>query len=170
MVIKVGDQLPEAVFTVMGAQGPEVKSTADIFSGRAVALFALPGAYTPVCHRQHLPGIVAMADQLKKRGIDTVACTAVNDVFVLDRWAEEHGSNGNIIMLADGNAEFALKTGLAVDLSRFGLGIRSNRYVMLVGNGVVKLLSVEDLLMNHEKSSARTLCELMDKPSQTAAS
>jgi glutaredoxin/glutathione-dependent peroxiredoxin len=161
-MIKVGERLPDAAFTAMGPTGPEVKSTADVFNGRSVALFALPGAYTPVCHRQHLPGIVALGDVLRSQGIDTIACTAVNDVFVLDHWIHEHDPNGKVLMLADGNAEFALKTGLAVDLSRFGLGIRSNRYVMLVADGAVRILSVEDSLMSHDKSSAKTLCSLME--------
>lgn len=159
--IAEGERLPDAAFTVMGASGPEVKPTAEIFSGYSVALFALPGAYTPVCHREHLPGIVALCDTLIASGVDIVACTSVNDVFVLDRWGRDHDSKGKVLMLADGNAEFALKTGLAIDLSKFGLGIRSNRYVMLVSDGVVKLLNVEESLMNHDKSSAKNLCSLM---------
>jgi peroxiredoxin len=157
-MIKVGDQLPDTVFTVMGAQGPETRSAAAVFGGRSVALFALPGAYTPVCHKEHLPGIIALANEIKRRGIDTVACTAVNDIFVLHHWAHEHGADGKVLMLADGNAEFALKTGLAVDLTKFGLGIRSMRYAMLVGNRAVKLLNVEEALLNHDKSSAATFC------------
>lgn len=160
-IIKVGERLPDAAFTAMGPTGPQLVSTADVFDHKAVALFALPGAYTPVCHRQHLPGIVALSDALMSQGIDTVACTAVNDVYVLDHWAKEHGVNGKVLMLADGNAEFALKTGLAVDLSEFGLGIRSNRYVMLVSDGAVKILSIEESLMGHDRSSAKTLCGLM---------
>ncbi len=109
MTLKQGDKLPDAMFGVMTAEGPELKSTAEIFRGHRVALFGLPGAYTPVCHRQHLPGIVALQPMLESHGIDTVACTAVNDVFVLDRWAKEVGARGKIVMLADGNGDFAGK-------------------------------------------------------------
>jgi peroxiredoxin len=161
MTIRIGDRVPEAAFTVMGTDGPELRTTGELFSDRVVALFAMPGAYTPVCHREHLPGIIAVSSDLMSRGVDTIACTAVNDIFVLERWAEEHGNAGRLLMLADGNAEFALKAGLAVDLSKFGLGIRSNRYVMLVGNCTVRLLEVEDALLSHDKSSAKNLCRLM---------
>ena len=161
MMIKAGDQIPDAVFTVMGPQGPQARSTADIFHDRAVALFAVAGAYTPTCHKQHLPGIIALSDEIKRMGIDTVACAAVNDIFVLDHWANEHGGAGNVLMLADGNAEFALKTGLSIDLTPFGLGVRSMRYVMLADNGAVKLLSVEEVLTDHDKSSAATLCSMV---------
>jgi peroxiredoxin len=162
MMIRVGDQLPDAFFTVMGPEGPQARSTAEIFHGRAVALFAVLGAYTPTCHTQHLPGIVAMSGEMMRMGIDTVACAAVNDIYVLDRWANEHGGAGRVLMLADGNAEFALKTGLALDLRGFGAGIRSMRYVMLVANGAVRLLSVEDVVTDHDKSSAATLCSMVN--------
>lgn len=162
MTLKQGDRLPDVMFGVMTAEGPALKSTKDIFGGHRVALFGLPGAYTPVCHRQHLPGIVALQPTLECHGIDTVACTAVNDVFVLDRWAKEVGARGKVVMLADGNGDFAVRSGLAVDLREFGFGIRSNRYAMLVADGAVKLISVEDVLTAHEKSSATTLCSMME--------
>jgi glutaredoxin/glutathione-dependent peroxiredoxin len=162
-MLKVGDKLPYAAFTTMGEEGLSIRTTTDIFAGRSVALFAVPGAYTPVCHRQHLPGIIALVDDLHHRGIDTIACTAVNDIFVMERWSEDLGNDGRVVMLADGNAEFALKSDLAVDLSKYGLGVRSNRYVMLVADGTVRLISVEDVLMRHEKSSASLLCQLMDQ-------
>jgi peroxiredoxin len=163
MTLREGDRLPDATFVVMEASGPELRSTGDIFGGRRVALFGLPGAYTPVCHKEHLPGIVSLLDTLQSHGIDTVACTAVNDVFVLSRWARDHGTRGKILMLADGNADFAVKSGLAVDLTQFGLGIRSNRYAMLVSDGSVSLLSIEDALSDHRKSSAASLCAKMDE-------
>lgn len=163
MRIRFGDRLPDAVFTVMGPSGPEIKSTAEIFAGRLVSLFALPGAYTPICHREHLPGIIALAGDLRRKGVDTIACTAVNDIYVLDRWALELGASGRVMMLADGNAEFAVRTGLAVDLARYGLGVRSARYAMLAENGTVKLLSVDEVLTTHDKSSAATLCSLLDR-------
>lgn len=163
MTVKEGDVLPEAVFIVMGPNGPELKSTHEIFDGRRVALFGVPGAYTPVCHREHLPGIVALHGSLARHGIDTVACTAVNDVFVLDRWSAECGAQEKVLMLADGNAAFAMRTGLTIDLSQHGLGIRSNRYAMVVADGRVAMLSVEDAFMTHQKSSAALLCEMMEQ-------
>jgi peroxiredoxin len=136
MTIKVGDKLPDASFMVMTADGPAKKSTSEVFSGKKVALFAVPGAFTPTCQQQHMPGFVDRVDELKGNGIDVIACTAVNDVFVLTQFAKDTGAAGKIVMLADGNAEFAKKLGLDIDLSGFGLGVRSKRYAMLVDNGV----------------------------------
>ena len=158
MTIKVGDRLPEAKFTVMGPNGPKPVTTEEVFKGKKVALFAVPGAYTPTCHQQHMPGFVARYDELKRKGVDTVACTAVNDIFVLDHWAKDSAGTGKILMLADGNAEFAKKIGLDIDLSGFGLGTRSKRYAMLVDDGMVKVLNVEDAPPNHDKASAAKLC------------
>jgi len=163
MTIKVGDKLPEVTFRVMGPEGPQPKSTADIFAGRKVALFAVPGAYTGVCHKQHMPGFVQRVDELKGKGIDTIACTAVNDIFVLTRWAEDTGATGKIAMLADGSADFARKLGLDVDMTSGGMGVRSKRYSMLVDNGVVKTLNVEEVPRDHDKSSAATLCSMIDR-------
>ena len=162
MTIKVGDQLPEATFTVMGAEGPQQVSTADFFGGKKVALFAVPGAYTPTCHKQHMPGFVANSDEFKNKGIDAIACTSVNDVFVLTQWAKDSGAEGKITMLADGSADFAKKLGLEIDLTARGLGVRSKRYSMVVDNGVVSVLNVEDAPPQHDKSSAATLltCKL----------
>ncbi len=145
MTIKVGDKLPDTGFMVMTAEGPAKKSTADIFAGKKVALFAVPGAYTPTCQQQHMPGFVSRVDELKGKGIDVIACTAVNDIFVLTQFAKDTGAAGKIVMLADGNGDFAKALGLDIDLSGFGLGLRSKRYAMLVDNGVVKVLNVEDL-------------------------
>ena len=161
MTIKVGDRLPEAKFTVMGPNGPKTVTAEEVFKGKKVALFAVPGAYTPTCHQQHMPGFVARYDELKRKGVDTVACTAVNDVFVLDQWAKDSAAAGTILMLADGNAEFAKKIGLDIDLSAFGLGTRSKRYSMLVDDGVVKVLNVEDAPPVHDKASAATLCAII---------
>jgi glutaredoxin/glutathione-dependent peroxiredoxin len=158
MAIGEGDRLPDATFVVMEPAGPAMRTTREIFDDKRVALFGLPGAYTPVCHKEHLPGIVALHDTLRQHGIDTVACTSVNDVFVLNRWSRDHAARGKVLMLADGNADFAIKAGLAVDLVEFGLGIRSNRYAMFVANGAVTVLSVEDVLSEHDKSSANSLC------------
>ncbi len=162
MTIKVGDRLPEAIFTIMGAEGPQQVSTADFFGGKKIALFAVPGAYTPTCHKQHMPGFVANSDEFKNKGIDAIACTSVNDVFVLTQWAKDSGAEGKITMLADGSADFAKKLGLEIDLTARGLGVRSKRYSMVVDNGVLSVLNVEDAPPQHDKSSAATLltCKL----------
>ncbi len=161
MTIKVGGKLPDASFMVMTADGPAKKSTSEVFSGKKVALFAIPGAFTPTCQQQHVPGFVDRVDELKSKGIDVIACTAVNDVFVLTQFAKDTGAAGKILMLADGNGEFAKKLGLDIDLSGFGLGVRSKRYAMVVDNGVVKVLNVEDAPPQHDKSSAATLCSMI---------
>ncbi len=163
MTIKVGDKLPETTFTVMGPEGPKPATTAEVFGGKKVALFAVPGAYTPTCSKQHMPGFVERAAELKAKGYATVACTAVNDVFVLTNWAQDTGATGKIEMLADGSADFAKKLGLEIDLNARGLGMRSKRYSMAVEDGVVKILNVEDAPPQHEKSSAATLCSMIDR-------
>jgi peroxiredoxin len=163
MTIKVGDKLPDTTFTVMGPEGPKQVTTADVFGGKKVALFAVPGAYTPTCSKQHMPGFVERVAELKSKGFATVACTAVNDVFVLTNWAKDTGATGKIEMLADGSAEFARKLGLEIDLTARGLGVRSKRYAMAVDNGVVKILNVEDAPPQHDKSSAATLCSMIDR-------
>ena len=165
MTINVGDRLPDAKFMTMGPEGPVAKSTADIFSGKKVALFAVPGAFTPTCHKAHLPGFVDRADELKGKGVDTIACTAVNDVFVMDEWSKATGSAGKILMLTDDSAAFAKAIGLDIDLTGagIGLGVRSKRYAMLVEDGVVKVLNVDDSPPVHDKSSAATLCSMVDR-------
>jgi peroxiredoxin len=163
MAIKVGDKLPETTFMVMTDAGPAKKSTAEAFGGKKVALFAVPGAFTPTCQQQHVPGFVDRVGELKAKGIDVIACTAVNDIFVLTQFAKDTGAAGKIVMLADGNADFARKIGLDIDLAPFGLGVRSKRYAMLVEDGVVKVLNVEDSPPEHDKSSAATLCSLIDR-------
>ena len=162
MTIKVGDKLPDATFMIMTAGAPGKTTTADVFKGKKVALFAVPGAFTPTCQQQHVPGFVARVDELKSKGIDTIACTAVNDIIVLTQFAKDTGAAGKILMIADGNAEFAKKLGLDIDLSGFGLGLRSKRYAMLVDDGVVKVLNIEDAPPQHDKSSAATLCSEID--------
>ncbi len=158
MTIKVGEKLPDATFTTMGSEGPQPMTTDDVFGGKRVVLFAVPGAYTPTCHQQHLPGFVSHIDEIKAKGVDVIACTGVNDVFVFDHWGKESGVGENIMMLADGSAEFAKATGLDIDLAGFGMGVRSKRYAMLVEDGVVKVLKIEDIPPEHDKSSAATLC------------
>lgn len=156
MTIKVGDKLPEATFKVMSAEGPKDATTAELFGGKKVALFAVPGAFTPTCTKQHLPSFVANDMALKNKGLSAVYCTAVNDVFVLDAWGKSGGAAGKVTMLADGSADFAKKCGLEMDLTARGMGVRSKRYAMVVDNGVVSVLNVEDQ-PTFEKSSAESL-------------
>lgn len=144
MTIAKGDRLPEATFRVMGPEGIDALTTSEIFDGKKVVLFAVPGAFTPTCHLKHLPGFIENADDFKKRGIDTVACVAVNDPFVLGAWADASGGKGKVMFLSDGNAEFTEKIGMDFDGSGIGLGTRSKRYAMYVEDGVVKALNVED--------------------------
>ena len=144
MTIKVGDKLPEAVFMEMTENGPEPRKTDDIFAGKTVALFAVPGAFTPTCSVKHLPGFVEKAEALHDKGVDDIVCTSVNDVFVMNAWGEHSHANGKVRMLADGNGKFAKACGLDMDASGFGMGDRSQRYSMLVKDGVVEKLNVED--------------------------
>ncbi|MDB5596586.1 MAG: alkyl hydroperoxide reductase [Hyphomicrobiales bacterium] len=143
-MIKVGDTIPNATFTVMTAEGPKPRTTDEIFKGKTVVLFAVPGAFTPTCHKNHLPGYIAKADEIKAKGVDTIAVTGVNDVFVMNAWAENTGGKDKIEFLADGSAIFAKAIGLTVDLNERGLGIRSRRYAMIVEDGVVQALDVEE--------------------------
>ncbi len=139
----------------MTPDGPAPKTTDDVFKGKKVVLFAVPGAFTPTCHRNHMPGFVKNADAIKAKGVDAIAVTAVNDVFVMDAWKKESKAEGKVdTFLADGSAEFAKALDLTFDGSGNGLGVRSKRYCMLVDNGVVKSLSVEDAPGKAELSSA----------------
>jgi len=156
-MIAPGDRIPEATFHVMTAEGPSELSANDVFSGKKVVLFAVPGAYTPTCHMKHLPGFIQHADDFKAKGVETIACTAVNDPFVLDHWAKATGADGKVMFLADGNANFAKAIGADLDASAFGLGTRSHRYAMLVEDGVVKSVHVEDAPTEVTASSAELL-------------
>ncbi len=156
-MIKVGDRLPSAKFKVMTAEGPAEKTTDDIFKGKKVVLFAVPGAFTPTCHRNHLPGFLNKADTIKAKGVNTIAVTGVNDVFVMDAWKKSTGAEGKIEFLADGSADFAKAIGLSLDASAGGLGIRSKRYSMLVDDGVVKSLNIEEAPGKAEVSGADNL-------------
>lgn len=144
MTIKVGDRLPAATFTTPSDAGPKPITTDEVFKGKTVALFAVPGAFTPTCSARHLPGYKDKVADFKAKGVDAIACTSVNDVFVLKAWAKDQGIADEIIMLADGNASFATAIGLELDASGFGMGKRSQRYSMLVVDGVVKQLNVEE--------------------------
>ena len=160
MAIKVGDRLPNATFTTMTADGPKPQTTDDIFKGKKVVLFAVPGAFTPTCHKNHLPGFVQNADAIKAKGIDAIAVTAVNDGFVMDAWKKSSGAD-KIEFLADGNADFAKAIDMTLDASGNGLGTRSKRYSMLVEDGVVKMLNVEDAPGKAEVSGADALLKQM---------
>ena len=142
MAIQVGDRLPNATFRVMTAEGPKPKTTDEIFKGKKVALFGMPGAFTGPCHGKHMPTVVSNMDALKAKGIDTVAVTAVNDPFVMAAWQNAIGTD-KVELLADGNAEFAKAVGLTFDGTHIGFGTRSQRYSMLIEDGVVKKLNVE---------------------------
>ena len=143
MTIKSGDTLPEATFTTPTQNGPEAVTAADFFKGRRVALFSVPGAFTPTCSAKHLPSYIEKADELKAKGVDEIACTAVNDAFVMGAWAKSAGAEGKVTMLADGNAAFAKAVGLEMDGARFGMGTRGQRFSMLINDGVVEQLNVE---------------------------
>ena len=143
MTINVGDRLPDVTLTVATPDGPEQTTTGEFFGGRRVALFAVPGAYTPTCSARHLPSYVDKASDLKAKGVDEIACISVNDPFVMSAWGKADGSS-DIIMIADGNGAFADAVGLSMDASKFGMGKRSQRYSMVVDDGVVKQLNVEE--------------------------
>jgi peroxiredoxin len=157
MTIQVGERLPQASFRIMTADGPKSKTTDEIFKGRKVVLVAVPGAFTPTCHRNHLPGYVAKADEIRNKGVDAIVVTAVNDVFVLDAWSKASGTGPDIEFLADGNGDFAKALGLSMDGSGIGFGTRSQRYAMLVDDGVVPVLNVEDSPGKADISGAENL-------------
>jgi len=161
MTISVGERLPEATFTTMGADGPEPVTTAQVFGGKKVAAFAVPGAFTPTCHSQHLPGFLREIEAFKAKGVETVACIAVNDVFVMQAWAEQCAADGKILFLADGNGDFTRAAGMELDVRAVGLGDRSHRYAMLVDDGVVTALNVEDAPASAIMSSAEELLKAL---------
>jgi len=144
MTIKAGDRIPDVTLTVMGDNGPEPVKARDYFAGRKIALFSVPGAYTPTCHMKHLPGFVEKYAEIKSKGVDAVAVTAVNDVFTLDHWLKDTGAAGKIDGLADGSAVLARAMGLDLDLTEHGLGVRGKRYSAVVKDGVVEWINVEE--------------------------
>ncbi|WP_374656519.1 peroxiredoxin [Phenylobacterium sp.] len=143
MTIKVGDKLPAATFSAGTAEGPRPMTTDEIFAGKKVALFAVPGAFTPTCSARHLPGFKDHLADFKAKGVDAIACVSVNDAFVMKAWGESQSVLGDILMLGDGNGDFTKAVGLEMDASKFGMGVRSQRYSMIVEDGVVKELNVE---------------------------
>ncbi len=143
MAVSVGDRIPDVEIRVMGAEGPVAVRTGDVLGTGKVVLFAVPGAFTPGCSKQHLPGFVQHAQEVTDKGVDTIACISVNDAFVMDAWGQDQGVGDSIKMLADGNGEFATAMGLTMDGSGVGLGTRSQRYAAIIDNGVVTSLDVE---------------------------
>ena len=159
MAIKVGDKIPSCTLKTMGEQGPTDISTDEIFAGKKVLLFAVPGAFTPGCSMTHLPGYVVNADKIKAKGVDTIACMAVNDAFVMDAWGKAQNAE-ELLMLGDGNGDFTAALGLELDGRGFGLGTRSQRFAMLVEDGTVKQLNIEEG-PGVDVSSAETMMALL---------
>ncbi|BAF86484.1 MULTISPECIES: peroxiredoxin [Azorhizobium] len=157
MPIQVGDSLPNVTFRVSTSDGPVPKTTDEVFKGKRVVLFAVPGAFTPTCHKNHLPGYVSRAEEIKAKNIDTIAVVSVNDPFVMGAWEQASGADGKVLFLSDGNGDFAKALDLFFDGSAVGLGLRSKRYSMLVEDGVVKVLNVEDVPSKADASSAQAL-------------
>jgi peroxiredoxin len=143
MTIKTGDKMPQGKFSLMTGEGPGSITTDELFNGKKVVLFAVPGAFTPTCSLKHLPGFAQQAAAIKAKGVQTVACMAVNDVFVMSAWGKSLVPDGSVLMLADGNGEYAKALGLELDATGFGMGIRSKRFSMIVDNGKLTQLNVE---------------------------
>ncbi len=157
MAMQVGDKVPSATLYQMTGDGPAAITTEEIFSGKKVVLFALPGAFTPTCSAQHGPGYLKNAAALRDKGVDTIACLSVNDVFVMGAWGKDQGSEGQILMLADGSGDFTKAAGMELDLTARGLGVRSHRYAMVVDDGVVKALHLEENPGELGNSSAESM-------------
>jgi peroxiredoxin len=143
MTLRVGDRVPEAKLAIMGPAGPQSISSSELFAGRRVVAFGLPGAFTPTCSARHLPGYLELGDAIRAKGVDAIICLAVNDAFVMDAWGREQQVGDRVLMVADGNADFARAAGLELDMTARGFGLRSQRYAMLVDDGVVRVLNVE---------------------------
>lgn len=159
MTIETGHTLPDATFMTMGEDGPAPINSIDLFKGKRVVLFAVPGAYTPTCSAKHLPGFKDHSAALRAKGVDTIACTSVNDVFVMDAWGKQQEADG-VVMLADGNGAFAKAVGLELDASGFGMGMRSQRYAMVVNDGKLEQLFVEGPGEFHVSSAEHVLDNL----------
>jgi len=143
MSVKIGDRMPEGKFKTMSEAGPKDLTTAELFSGKKVVLFSVPGAFTPTCDAKHLPGFIGQFDALKSKGVDTIACMAVNDVFVMNAWGKSSNVGGKVLMLADGNGDYARALGLEMDGKGFGMGMRGQRFAIVVEDGVAKQVNVE---------------------------
>ncbi len=158
MAIKQGDKLPAGKFRVMGPDGQKEVSTDEIFKGKKVVFFAVPGAYTPTCSKQHLPSYVSNYDKIKAQGVDTIACMAVNDAFVMDAWGKAQNVGDKVMMLADGNGEFTKALGLEFDVTKAGLGMRSKRFSMIVNDGVVEKLNIDE--SGYNLTGAEATCSI----------
>jgi len=143
MTIKAGERMPEGKFKIMTDKGPKDLTTAELFDGKRVVLFSVPGAFTPTCDAKHLPGFIGLAAQLRAKGVDTIACMAVNDVFVMNAWGKHAGSGDKVLMLADGNGDYARALGLEMDAKGFGMGMRGQRFAIVVDKGVATQVDVE---------------------------
>ena len=158
MTVQVGDKAPAGRFHVINADGPGSLSTEELFSGKKVVVFSVPGAFTPTCSKEHLPGFIEQADAIKAKGVDTIACMAVNDMFVMDAWGKSAGAGDSVLMLADGNGTYAATLGLELDASGFGLGTRGQRFALVVEDGTITQLHVE-APMEFKVSSAESILE-----------
>ncbi len=158
MAIKVGEKIPDVRLKAATSEGMRDITTAELFGGKRVVLFALPGAFTPTCSAKHLPGFIEKAADIKAKGIDTIACLSVNDAFVMDAWGKAHGAGDAVLMLADGNGDLSKALGLDFDGSKFGMGTRSQRYAAVIEDGVVKKLAIEEP-MEFKVSSAEAILE-----------
>ncbi len=161
MTVSVGDRLPDTTFFLLGPDGPAKMTTSDVFSGKKIVFFGVPGAFTPTCHNNHLPGFLEHYDAILGKGVDEIAVVAVNDLFVMNAWAEQTGAKGKITFLSDGNAEFARATGLDVDRSDAGQGIRFKRFSMIVEDGVIRTLAIEDVPKEATATGAARILEAL---------
>ena len=144
MAIKAGERMPSGTLKMMTKDGPKDVTAEDLFKGKKVVLFSVPGAFTPTCDAKHLPGFVQLADQIRAKGVDTIACMAVNDVFVMNAWGKASSAGDKVMMLADGNGDYAKALGLEMDARKFGMGLRGQRFAVIVDDGVVKSVNVEE--------------------------
>ncbi len=161
MTLKVGDAVPDATFFVMTPDGPAPRKSEDVFADRKVVLFGVPGAFTPTCSMNHLPGFLKLEAEMKAKGVDEIAVTAVNDVFVMGAWEKHTGADGKIAFLADGSGKFAEAAGLTLDLGERGLGTRSQRYAMVVNDGIVTALAIDPNPGKADKASAEAILAML---------
>ena len=161
MTVSIGDRLPDTTFFVLGPDGPEKRTTSDVFSGKKVVFFGVPGAFTPTCHKNHLPGFLEHYDAILEKGVDEIAVVAVNDLFVMNAWSEQSGGKGKITFLSDGNAEFAKAAELEMDGSGIGLATRVKRFSMIVEDGVIKAMEVEDVPSEAKATGAARILEAL---------
>jgi glutaredoxin/glutathione-dependent peroxiredoxin len=160
MALHPGDRLPDATFRTLSPEGVKTLTTAEVFGGRKVVLFAVPAAFSPTCSQTHLPGYVTHHDAIKAGGVDEIACVSANDVWVLDAWAREHGATGKVLMLSDGNLEFTRAAGMELDATIVGEGFRSQRYAAVVDDGVVADIKVDEKPWLAEASAASAICRV----------